>query len=130
MFSLSVPSQTAFPVLFPAFLHSSLSSFYHWKFCLMSLSSVHICLGQRLSLWCSLRMQEKEVATVCLYRIPWNVTGKSTVIVTKFRFASTWPALPCENFNGLETQKALLQVVLWSRRNTSMLHSSCLMEVS
>lgn len=32
-------------------------------------------------------MQEKEVATVCLNRIPWDVTGESTVI--KFRFPST-----------------------------------------
>lgn len=74
-------------------------------------------------------MQEKEIATVCLYRIPWDVTGKSIIIVIKFRFASTWPALPCENFNGLEIQKALLQVVLW-RRTMSMLHGFCLVDMS
>lgn len=77
------------------------------EFCLMSLS----CLCT--SLWASgflcgaesLRIQEKEVATVCLHRIPWDATRKSPVIVIKFRFASTWPALLCENFNGLEIKK-------------------------
>lgn len=52
MFSLSVPSQTAFPVLFPTFLHSSLPSFHHWGPTVLfdvSLLSIHICLGQWLS---------------------------------------------------------------------------------
>lgn len=52
MFSLSVPSQTAFPVLFPTFLHSSLLSFHHWGPTVLFdvfLLSIHICLGQWLS---------------------------------------------------------------------------------
>lgn len=72
MFSLSVPSQSAFPVLFPTFLHSSLPWFHHrGTTALFSvfLLSVHIYLGQRLSGYGTgrLGMWEEEVATVCLY---------------------------------------------------------------
>lgn len=125
MFSLSIPSQTAFPVLFPTFLHSSLPSFHHWGPTVLFdvfLLAIHICLGQWLS-DCdagSLGVKEEEVATIYLYRALWDVARKSTVIVIKFRFASAWPALPCENSKGLQIQKALLQVVLWRRRNISL----------
>ena len=111
MFSPSVPSQNAFPVLFPTSLHSSLPSFRHcgptaWFD--VSLLSMHICLGQGLP-DCdagSRSVREEEATTVYLGRVLWAGTRKSTGVVIKFGFPGAWPALPCENFKRAGNPKS------------------------